>query len=82
MLDFLFLMYLVQFRPYTDEALNTIQIQNEFAILVIDYHLLCFTDYIMLAETKNIVGWSFVVCCIINLIFPNLWLFIKDFREQ
>jgi len=37
-----------------------------------------FTDFVDDAYNKNLVGWSFVLCSLANLIWPNGYLAVKS----
>jgi len=81
---FVFVLYLIEFRPFVEKEINQIQIVNELAYVALSFHQLCFTDFAS-AEVKNIAGWSFVTLAVLNLLFPNLYLVVKsmypDIRE-
>ena len=73
-ISFLFVTYLVEYRPFSDPQINNLEIINEYAYVLLSIHQLCFTDFAAGAEVKNIAGWSFVFFAILNLLFPNLFL--------
>ena len=69
-----FVLYLIHFRPFFEPVVNTLQIINETAYLMLSMHQLCFTDFASGPEVKNIAGWSMVSFAVLNLLFPNLYL--------
>jgi len=77
-LSMMFSCYLISYRPFIEPEMNTIQIINEVYYTVISYHQLMFTDFVNDASGKNLVGWSMVCMCLLNLVFPNLYLVIQE----
>ena len=76
-LSMMFSCYLIRYRPFIESEMNNVQIINEVYYTVISYHQLMFTDFVQDASGKNLVGWSMVCMCLLNLIFPNLYLVIQ-----
>jgi hypothetical protein len=54
-------------RPYTLPQENNLEMVNEFGILVLNYHLLCLTDFVADPDTRGTVGLS--LCGTNSLIF-------------
>jgi len=77
-ISFIFVLYMVKFRPFLDEEMNKLQIINEYVFVVITYHQLLFTDFVDDASSKNLMGWSFVLCSLGNMIWPNGYLVVVN----
>ncbi len=54
-------------RPFNRVSLVYLELMNEFATLVLNYHLLCFTDWIPDVQTREIIGQSLIFTTLINL---------------
>lgn len=54
-------------RPFLYVSEVYIELINEFATLVLNYHLLCFTDWVDDVDTREIMGKSLVYTTLINL---------------
>ena len=55
-------------KPYKDAQQNTLELFNEFFVLITAYHQFCFTDFIRNLDTRTIMGWSLVYSMIFSLI--------------
>ena len=55
-------------KPYKDTQLNTLELFNEFFVLITAYHQFCFTDFICDFDKRTIMGWSLVYSIIFSLI--------------
>jgi len=42
---------------------------NEFIILLLEYHMLCFTDFVYEPDTKFLIGYSMIVVTTSALMF-------------
>ena len=47
-------------RPFTIQSENEVELFNEFFTLVIDYHLMMFTDFVQNPQTRELIGNSLV----------------------
>jgi len=54
-------------KPFTNWSANWIELGNEFSTLVVNYHLMCFTDFVPEPETKEYIGDSLVLFTVANL---------------
>jgi hypothetical protein len=45
-------------RPYSLPSDNSSEMLDEFGILVLNYHLLCLTDFVADADTRETIGFS------------------------
>jgi len=73
-LSFLFLLYLIHFRPYVDKDINRLQVINEGAFLLMSYQIIAFTDFNPDVDIKSLFGWTMVFTSGLNFVFPNLYL--------
>lgn len=55
-------------RPYSLPSKNNSEMIHEFAILVLNYHLLCLTDFVSDPYTRDTIGYSLCSCISIILI--------------
>lgn len=76
LLGLMFVLYLAKYKPFIEDFDNKLQLINEIVYVILAYHQLMFTDYVTEAETKSMVGWSWVMVALVNLVFPNLYLVI------
>jgi len=60
MIQISFIQGTVPFPGYT----NNLEIFNELSVLIMTYHLLFFTDFVINPETKFLYGWS---ACLVTL---------------
>ena len=58
--------YLGYFKPLDSPLANRIEIMNECNILVLTYGQMLFTDYIPDPETRNGIGYVYIVVVLIN----------------
>jgi len=54
-------------KPFTNWSANWIELGNEFSTLVVNYHLMCFTNFVPEPETKEYIGDSLVWFTVANL---------------
>jgi len=47
-------------RPFKLPFLNKMELMNEFTVLIINYHFLCFTAFVPDVPTRIIVGYSII----------------------
>ena len=68
--------YIGREKPYRSPSTNTIEILNEFTVLVAAYPLLTFTDWVHNLEDRSYMGWFIIGCICLNLIFNITLLLI------
>ena len=71
------LIYLGWFRPFEDQRLVNLEIMNECTSLILLYHLMLFTDFVPEAETRYLIGWSFIFFVVANMAV-HFTILIKD----
>ena len=61
-----------QFPPYRDRLQNNMELTNELFVLLTNYHLILFTDFLTDVNRRDNVGTSLVVticaCILINIL--------------
>ena len=66
-------------RPYSLPEENTSEMLNEFGLLVLNYHMLCLTDFVGDPDTRETIGLSLcgtttvILLCNIVVIFIDLY---------
>jgi hypothetical protein len=73
-----FVTYLITWKPFSEKAMNNLQICNELAFVLMCYHQLVFTDFSKSANQKSLAGWSMVIIGCLNLIWPNGYLVVNE----
>ena len=54
-------------RPFGSNTKNNVEILEETVILVIMYHIFCFTDWMPDLQVKHALGYSVTVCVLLHL---------------
>jgi hypothetical protein len=54
--------------PYSDRSANQIELFNETCVILINYHLICFTDFVLDLEKKDQVGYSLIAVTIFYIV--------------
>lgn len=54
--------------PYNSSLSNRMELINEIVIIFIMYHILCFTDFTQSLTVRHYLGYSVIVCMLLNLI--------------
>jgi hypothetical protein len=62
-------------KPFSRQSDNRIELYNEFSTLVVNYHLMCFTDFVSEVDTRELVGKSLVYVTGGNLLINLLVVF-------
>lgn len=58
------------------------EITNEVLMMIINYHMVCFTNFVIDANTKFIMGDSFFYC-IIGIVFLNvIYLVVSEVKDR
>jgi hypothetical protein len=68
-LNLMQLAYLVEARAFESRSLNTIEMINEFCIMLIGYLLLGFSDFVLVSSMKIEVGSWMVWLTSLNILF-------------
>jgi len=66
---------------FEDPFVHKLQISNELIIMGMLYHQLMLTDNTDKATSKYDVGSSLVVLGIVNYLFPNLYLLLREWER-
>lgn len=73
--------YIAQVQPFELPLLNTMEIVNEFTILVATYHLFLFTDYVEDPNMQYILGWSMIGLTVLNILINMGVMVWTSFRQ-
>ena len=70
-------------RPFASKTRNTVEILEECSIMLINYHVFCFTDFVASAEVQHYyVGYSLVICVVLHLFLFLTGLFVANTRSN
>lgn len=63
-----------QLMPFKDSVSNKMELINEMGIVIVMYHMICFTDFNPSKEAAVQMGWSCCYCTgfVMTLNFGNL----------
>lgn len=74
-------------KPFRDKSKNWLELFNEFSTLIVNYHLMMFTDFVPDLNTREQIGQSLVYCTagnlVINLVLvgsSSIGMMIAKFR--
>lgn len=71
-----YLMFILYFSPFKKRTEQIRAVVNELTILVVNYHIICMTDFVRSVHAQNKVGDSMIGVVILNAIF-NVYLSLK-----
>ena len=63
------IIYLLYWWPFYTKIFTKIEVFNEVTTLLLLYHLNMFTDWLPMAKTRYLMGWSFIAVTVVNLMF-------------
>ena len=69
--------YLMAYRPFGEEKINNLEIMNEATSFILLYHVMLFSNYVEDAETRYLIGWSFIFWTCLNMLV-HFGLLLKD----
>lgn len=69
-------MFVLFFTPFASATEQTRQVLNELTVLVVNYHLICFTDFVSV-EMQIHVGNSLIYVIVVNML-ANLLLSLVE----
>jgi len=64
-------------KPFERHSQYVIETINEVTVIMIIYHVFCFTEFVPDPKTRHTVGWSLIVTITCNLLI-NVFLIIKE----
>mmetsp|Transcript_33595 Transcript_33595/g.51701 ORF Transcript_33595/g.51701 Transcript_33595/m.51701 type:complete len:315 (-) Transcript_33595:474-1418(-) len=72
----LYILFYGQFKPHIHPRTAKMEIINEFCFLLLDYHLMTFTLFNIVVDTKFVMGYSYLafLALLIGINFANLIL--------
>jgi len=53
-------------QPFETRFRRRLDLFNEYSILLITWHMMCYTDYVVRVDTQWLVGWSMIICISFN----------------
>ena len=69
--------YLWKFRPFEDTKVLNLEIMNEATNFVLLYHVMCFAGLVPAAEDRYMLGWSFILVLVMNMLV-HFSLLVKE----
>ena len=58
--------------PFETLLLNLTEIINEVTVLLVAYHLFCFSDFVTSPDDEVKVGWSLIFLILANILFNTV----------
>jgi len=58
--------------PFETLLLNVTEIVNEVTVLLVAYHLFCFSDFVTSPDDEVKVGWSLIFLILANILFNTV----------
>ena len=87
MLTQIMIMFIGTFPPFKDKSQNTMELINELFVLLTNYHLILFTDFLSDVNRRENVGASLVItvcaCILINIlvvVFGNIAIISRKLK--
>jgi hypothetical protein len=81
----LYVMYYAGTKPHAEKERVNIEIFNEIMIMMINYHMVCFSEFNLDLMAQFNMGYSFVVCILV-VVFGNIMVLaikqIKSWRRK
>ena len=68
------IIYLFHYWPFDKPIFTMLEIMNEITSILLLYHMFCFTDWVPEAETRYLMGWSFIGITCSNLVLHVVML--------
>ena len=65
--------------PFTNKSENQTELFFEFLTLVVNYHMMMFTDFVPDVNTREWVGKSLVIVASASLLYNLLFVFTPSF---
>ena len=59
--------YTLGYKPFNSIKANALEVFNDCTVLVLTYHLWCFTDMVKEPETRHGLGYVFIAVCFVNI---------------
>lgn len=66
-------------KPHWDSRRVSLELFNEVMILVACYHLMCFSDFIIDADTQFSMGYSFVAVILVVVVVNVVVVVYKQY---
>ena len=69
-------------QPFSSKLRNTVEILEECGIMIINYHVFCFTDFVTGGEIQHKVGYSLITCVALHLTLFLGGILISSIRSN
>lgn len=69
-------------NPYTTKEKLFFEQFNECFIIIINYHMMCFADFVQDDWTRGIVGWSMMATVGFNLIINMMYIIVGSVKDS
>jgi len=67
--------------PFSDRVTNYLEMFNECTVLLMSYHLLFFTDFVVDPETKFKYGWSACGTTLFNVLVNLIVIIVSSVKD-
>ena len=71
------IIFTLWFMPLDSKGANYIEVLNEVTLLLLTYHLWCFTDFVGEPETRNYLGFAFIATTQSNILVHLILMIIE-----
>jgi hypothetical protein len=76
------LIYMKWFEVYQEFYYKFFQALNEVFVLLVNYHMICFADFISDNRTRTIMGWSLIATISVNLLVNFGYIVFGSAKES
>ena len=73
--------YLLHFKPHASFYSTSVEIFNELINLILMYHIMCFTFFVPEANTRYLIGYSFIGFTVFNLSVHIILMLAEVFQS-
>mgnify|MGYP007004933791 CR=1 FL=1 len=70
------IMFTLWFKPQESKEATYYEVFNDITLLLVTYHMWCFTDIVPEAETRYGLGKSFIGICLGNILVHLVGMFM------
>ena len=53
--------------PFKSNKIFRLEQMNEFFVVLLQYHMMCFASFVVDYTTKNYIGWSMIGTMVLNI---------------
>jgi len=69
--------YLIAYQPFEEAKIVRLEVMNEATNFILLYHVMCFSKFVPDAETRYLLGWSFIGFMAANMLVHFTLLVIE-----